>query len=418
MNLVKTSFLTAISTFIKIMSGFIVNKIVALYIGPAGLAMMGQFQNFITIVTTFANGAINNGIVKYTAQYSDNRHKQSKILSTAFAISFICAIIISGIVIFFNKPLSVYFLKSAKYSNIFFIFGFTLVAFSLNSFFISVLNGHKEIRKYVSLNIISSIVSLIFIVSLVYYLGLYGALLSLATAQSVVFIVTVFFVLNSEWFDLKNLVSGFDTDSLKKLGKFSLMALTTTLTLPVSQILVRNYITSTISMDAAGFWQGTWKISEIYLMVITASLNVYYLPRLSEITDNKALRKEIFSGYKIILPIVTVLAFGIFTFKDYIIKILFSGKFLAMSGLFGYQLMGDFFKIASWLLAYLMLAKAMTSCFIFTEIISSVSLVLLSVFFINKFGLVGATQAFALNYFLYFLMILWIFRKIVFQQRC
>ncbi len=46
--------------------------------------------------------------------------------------------------------------------------------------------------------------------------------------------------------------------------------------------------------------------------------------------------------------------------KKEIINILFSPQFLPMLYLFKYQLIGDVLKIGSWLLAYLMLAKAMT----------------------------------------------------------
>jgi PST family polysaccharide transporter len=336
--------------------------------------------------------------------------------STAFLISIVCSVFVSLGLIFFNKQLAVCLLKDIEYSNIFKIFGFTLVIFSVNSFFIALLNGYKEIKKFVSLNIVSSIVSLIFTSLLIIFLGLYGALLSYVTAQTVVFLVTIFFVLNSEWFKINDFLGGYNVDCLKKLGKFSLMAFTTTLAFPVSQIFIRNYISDNISINAAGYWQGVWKISEVYLLLITTSLSVYYLPRLSEIKDIKELRKEIFTGYKIIMPIVIVMALIIFLLKDFIILILFSDKFTPMSTLFGYQLLGDIFKIFSWLLSYLMVAKAMTKYFITTEILSSISLILISIFLIQQNGLIGTTQAFALNYFLYSLIMLWIFRNLIFQK--
>jgi PST family polysaccharide transporter len=44
-----------------------------------------------------------------------------------------------------------------------------------------------------------------------------------------------------------------------------------------------------------------------------------------------------------------------------------------MKPLFTYQLLGDFFKIGSWLLAYLMIAKALAKTFIITEILFAIS---------------------------------------------
>ncbi len=48
MTLIKTSILTAISTIIKVISSFIINKIISLYIGPSGLALIGNLQNLIS----------------------------------------------------------------------------------------------------------------------------------------------------------------------------------------------------------------------------------------------------------------------------------------------------------------------------------------------------------------------------------
>ena len=71
MTLIKTSVLTGISTVIKLVSAFVINKVIAIYIGPSGLAIVGQLQSFTSIITTFSNGAISSGIVKYTAEYQD-----------------------------------------------------------------------------------------------------------------------------------------------------------------------------------------------------------------------------------------------------------------------------------------------------------------------------------------------------------
>lgn len=149
----------------------------------------------------------------------------------------------------------------------------------------------------------------------------------------------------------------------------------------------------------------------MYLMLVTTSLSVYYLPRLSEIQDNLELKKEILNGYKIIMPIVIALALAIYVLREFVVYIAFSDKFLPMLELFKWQLIGDVIKIASWLLGYLMLAKAMTKVFIYTEIGFSVLFVLLSIVFIDSFGLVGITYAFSVNYFLYLIMMILIFRK-------
>jgi PST family polysaccharide transporter len=410
MTLIKTSVLTAISTIIKVISGFVINKVIALYVGPSGLAVVGQLQNFMSIITTFSNGAITSGIVKYTAEYQTIEQKQ-KIFSTSIIISLVCSLIISIFLFGFSDYLSELILKDIQYSSVFIVFGLTVFLFALNTVLMSILNGQKEIKKYILVNIASSIFSLFFTSFLIMQLNLMGALYALVTNQSIIFFVTLSFVIKSNWFKLKYFRQGIDKETLLKLGKYSLMAITSALTVPVSHLIIRNYIGENLGWDSAGYWQGIWYISSMYLMIVTTSLGVYYLPKLSEIQDNSELKKEIFNGYKIIMPIVIVMSIFIFLLKEYIILIAFSDKFMPMMELFAWQLIGDMIKIASWLLGYLMLAKAMTKVFIYTEISFSILFVLLSIYFINTFGLIGITYAFSLNYFLYLVVMIFIFRK-------
>lgn len=411
MTLIKTSVLTAISTIIKVITAFVINKILAMYVGPSGLAVIGQFQNFSSMVMTFANGAITSGVVKYTAEYREDIEQKSRFFSTAIVITLSCSIIAGLLLNLFSSYLSSLILKSDEYTSVFVIFGFTIILFALNTLLMSILNGQKEIKKYVIVNIVSSLFSLGFTALLIMSFGLIGALYALVVNQSIIFFVTLAFVLKSSWFKLDYFKKNIDKQSLIKLSKYSAMALTSALTVPVSHLIIRNYIGENLSWDAAGYWQGIWYISSMYLMVVTSSLSIYYLPRLSEIKDNGELKKEIFNGYKIILPIVSVLALGIYISRELVVEVAFTEKFMPMLELFKWQLIGDVIKIASWLLGYLILAKAMTRAFIYTEIVSSISFVLLSTIFIDKFGLIGITYAFSLNYLLHLVMMIFIFRK-------
>jgi len=403
MTLVKTSILTAISTIVRILAGFIINKVLAVYVGPSGLAIFGQFQNFVSIVSNFSNGAISQGIVKYTAEYKEP-NKRAKLFSSGLIISISSSIFISLLLILFHNFWSKLVFGKAVYGSVFIVLGILLPLYSLNMLFLSILNGLKEIKKYILANIFSNISILIFTTILAIKFHTVGALYALVIGQSIIFFITFFLVYKSNWLKTEFFFKGVDKNTIKNLFKFSLMSITAAIMVPLSHITVRNYIAYKLGWDNAGYWQGIWYISSAYLMVVTTSLSVYYLPRLSEITDKDELKKEIINGYKIIMPIVIILASVIYVFKELIIVILFTERFMPMLELFRWQLIGDVIKIASWLLAYLMWAKAMTKLFIFTEIFFSVLWILLSIAFINIFGLIGVTYAFALGYFLY-----WIF---------
>lgn len=417
MKLIKTSFFSAIITFIRIISGFLSGKIVAMYTGPAGVALIGQFTNFISIVLTFANGAINSGVIKYTAEYEEDEIKLKKLFSTSIRISVFCSMVFGTILVTLSSYITYILFKSDLYYNPIRVLGITIILYSLNSLLISILNGLKEIKKYTIVNTIGSIIALIFTVILVFYYKIQGALYALVLTQSIVFFISLICVLKSSWFRWSYFSQSFDKDIAVKLSQFSLMTIVSMLCAPVAQIVLRNLLISKLGVDSAGYWQGMMRISDGYLMLVTTSLSTYYLPKLSALKSNKELRVEIFQGYKIILPFVFICCLAIYLLRFFIINLLYTSDFQSMSNLFFYQLLGDFFKIAAWLLAFLMMAKSMTKIFVISEVIFSISYILLSFLCVNLFQLKGIAIAFAINYFFYFLIMIIIFRKLLFCKK-
>lgn len=416
MKLIKTSFFSAIITIIKISSGFIVSKATAIVTGPAGVALIGQFMNFITIILTFSNGGINSGVVKYTSEFENDNDKLKNLFSTSLRISVCCSLLI-GVVLILTAPIiSLWIFSTNIYSNLIRVLGITIILYSLNSLIIAILNGKKQLKSYTIVNISGSVISLVFTLILVFFYKIEGALYSLVLSQSIIFFVTASIIIKSEWFSWQYFRIAFDKDIAIKLSQYSLMAIVTALTLPISQILIRKIIIEKLGIDHAGYWQGIMRISDGYLLLVTTSLNTYYLPKLSSLRNNEDIKKEILDGYKIILPIVLLCCIIIYYLRFFIINTLYTPAFKEMENLFVFQLLGDFFKIAAWVLAYLMLAKAMIKTYIITEIIFNITYVLSSYVFIDYFRLQGVTIVFFINYTLYFLLMIFIFRKTLFTK--
>lgn len=400
-DIVKVFSLTSISTLVKMCTGLVSVKIVAAIIGPAGVALVGQLNNFAMIAMSFASGGINSGITKYIAEYREDNSMVAQLLSNALRITAICSAICAVVLIVFHRYISQLVMLSAGYGYVFVIFGITILLYALNNMLISIVNGYKEFRRFVYINIANSIIGVIFTVALVMFWQLKGALISAVTFQSIMLFVTLWMLRGTPWLDLKFFKEKFNRVIAGKYFRYALMTLTTALTVPIVQMLLRGYVMAEISPIEAGWWEGMQRISNMYLMVITTSFSVYYLPRLSEISDAKELRHEIIKSYKVIVPILLVGFSLIYIMRFFVIKLLFTPDFMSMSHLFAWQLAGDFFKICSWILSYLMVAKAMTKMFIATEIIFSVTGLGFGILFINIDGIVGLTQAHLFNYVLY-----------------
>jgi polysaccharide transporter, PST family len=108
MNLIKTSLLNGIAVSIRLLTFLGINKLLSLYVGPVGYAFLGQYQNLITALTTFASGAINTGVTKYTAEYYYSEAMQHRLWQTAIKIAVVGTVITSILMIFFSNYLAIF----------------------------------------------------------------------------------------------------------------------------------------------------------------------------------------------------------------------------------------------------------------------------------------------------------------------
>lgn len=414
-DIIKVFSFTALATLVKMLTGLVSVKVVALIIGPSGVALVGQLNNFASIAMSLASGGINTGITKYVAEYKGDSDTIKSFLSTALRITVIFSLATGLLMILFHPFLSSYIMLSPDYGYVFIIFGFTILLYALNMMLISIVNGFKEFRKYVKINIVGSVIGLVFTLLLVLTLRLKGALVSAVTYQSVMFFVTLWMIRKLPWVSWNFFRERFSKIITKKYFNYTLMAMATASTLPVSQMLLRGYVITQISLVEAGWWEAMNRLSNMYLMIITTSFSVYYFPRVSELTGKRELRHEIGKAYKVIVPILLIGFTLIYLLRMVIIQVLFTPEFYPMEKLFVWQLLGDFFKICSWILSILLVAKSMTKAFVATEIIFAFTFVGLGFLFMQSDGVVGITQGYLVNYILYNLCMIYLLRDVLFK---
>lgn len=417
MTLIKTSLLNSIAVAIKMVTLFVLNKILAVLVGPAGYALIGQFQNAIQVIMVFANGAINTGVVRYTAEYASDEEKLYGMWRTATGITIVGSILFSILVFVFRDTLAIFFLKETSYSSVFTWFAFSLTAFCLNTLLLSVLNGKKEIYRYVVANICGSIFALAVTLILSKLWNLYGALVALATYQALSFVVTLIFTVNTEWFRYSRFFGKIDLSHLKKLSHYTLISLVSAVCVPTSLMFIREIISNSMGIESTGFFEAINRMSSAYLLFITSTLSVYYLPRISELKSGEEIFHEIVKCLKVIVPALLIFLPLIYVCRGQIILLLFNSQFTPISELIGLQLMGDFLKIVSWLLGYVLIAKGMTQLSVLSEVIAAVLFVLFVYLSIPLFGLKGAILSYIAIYLIYgfgLAIILW--RKLLRQR--
>lgn len=415
--LFKVASLNSASVLVRIIAGFFTSKAIAIFIGPEGMALIGNLRNFLSSIQSFATLGLYNGVVKYVAEFKNNTIELGKLVSTVYYLGFIATTIICFFVYFNAEYLnSLVFLTYSNYTYIFKVLALALPFYALNMFTFSIMNGYSKYRMLLIINIIGQVLGLSITLLLIYQNNLDGALVSVVISPSLIFLITFVGIVNQK--NLTSLIRANDIsfDFVKKLSAYSVMALVSAIALPIVMINIRNYIGNSVGLQEAGFWEGMNRISTYYLMFVNSLLTLYILPRFSEINSIKEFRHEVFSFYKTIMPVFGMGLLVIYLLRPFIISIVFSKEFKPMEELFLWQLLGDFMRVLSVVIAYQFIAKRMFWHFIISEVFSVLIIYTTSIYFIDIYGVKGATIAHFVSYVLYFGIVLMVFSSKLFGE--
>ncbi|WP_092209532.1 O-antigen translocase [Bizionia echini] len=413
--LFKVASLNSVSMIVKIISGFLTSKAIALFVGAEGMALIGNLRNFLSSIQAVSILGLYNGIVKYVAEFKENTLELSKTISTVFYLGFIATILVSFFCYFNAEALNDYvFSYYNDYAYVIRIMAIALPFYALNMFIFGILNGFSKYKILIIINIIGQIFGLSITILLIYKERIDGALISVVISESLLFFITLVGIANRRSLAPLVQVKRISLEYIKKLSSYSIMAIFSAFLLPIVAIAIRNYITDTVGLKEAGFWEAMNRVSRYYLMFVSSLLTLYILPRFSEIDNKKEFRAEVFNFYKSIIPIFAAGLIAIYLLRHIIVLVVFSEEFEPVADLFLWQLLGDFVKVLSIVIAYQFLAKKMFWHYIITEAFSVAILYLTSIYFIDIYGVKGANIAHFASYVLYYGLILLIFSSSLF----
>lgn len=412
-KLLGITVMSGVMTLVKIGIGFIIAKLIALYTGPAGMALLGQLQSLVTGVNGIANAPTSTGIVKYTAENSDSYDKCSPWWRASMYYTFIITLCSAPLLIFFSNNIAEWVFHDTGYQWIVIISVLTLPVTSFGTAIISVLNGLQNYKFYILTGLFSAVLSGVIISIMIVLWGIKGALIAASLQYVIISMIAFAINFRQAWMKLSYWIGKSDYQAKKNIFEFVLMTAISSIIIPIALIFIRNALVTHAGWDSAGQWQAVWKISEVYLGVLTMALSVYYLPKLASLKSADEIKSEINSVVLFVFPVIVLAALLIYFLRDYVIAILFTPEFLPARDLFAIQLAGDVIKVISWLYAYPMLAKKATKYFISTEIFFGVTWVLLSVYFIEKYGVSGANIAYVVNYIMYFLVVFFNLKRVI-----
>lgn len=412
MNFIKTSFLSGLSTGISLIARLISTKIVAIYLGTNGMFLLGQLKDFLRLSNTISSFGIENGIIKYTSEYEKQETELKGVIGTSFKINFFSAVFVSGLILIFKERVSDFLQINFDQNFYFLILIISVISASINTCFLSVYNGLKKIELYVLINIFSNVLSAALIILLVLEMKIIGAFYALALNQILSLLINILFYLYFKPFKIKWILESFLKENLKKLSKFSIMAIAGPSCLIISTFIIRDHIYNEFGSDYAGSWEAMWRISAIYLLFLITTFKFYLIPTFSKVNDNK-LKSEVFKIWKVTIPIIILITVAVYMTRNIIIDLLLSKEFILINVIIFFHLLGDIIKINCWVLGNIMISKADTKSFVFFQVEWSTLFILFSYLFIEMYGFVGVSISYLVTYVIHFSLLNLYYRKLL-----
>lgn len=381
---------TLVLAAMRILGSLAITKGTALVGGPAGVALLGAFQNFTAVALGLCSGGLNTGIVKTVAETSD-REMRHHLIGQILVLTATCTVTVVASVLVFAWVVAKNILADETYWWVIAAFAVLAPGMAFNTAILHVLVGLDRQKQFLKLNIIAAGATIVLALPLAYTLGVPGALLVASIANALVIAVS-YPMLRSAGYNPWPFRITFDPTVLRRLAPFPIMALTTAILIPGGTIAVRNLIVNHAGVAAAGHWQGVVKVSEAYMLVVAYSILMYLLPKLVARSGGKSGR-TVFIGASAAMVLTLALAVPVYAGREIVVTLLFTPEFRPMVDLFGYQMLGDVFRSAFLAFQAALAARSALAVYVGVEFLFVATYVISAMWLVPGYGPSGATIA-------------------------
>ena len=395
---VKAFFSMGTASIFQILLNVLRNKLTAVLLGTYGIGVLSIISSILGVVQPISDLSINNGIVKKVSADITDKQEIDNVIATAYITTFVTSTLLVILMIIFSKQISLANFNDRKYYVYIIIVALSIPISTFNSIDLSIINGFRKIKIIARISIITCVVNMVVSVFFIYSYNLNGAVYSTIAMAIISYMINLFAlkrVLRSYDYKFKLSIKNFRIDILKTLTALGMTSICAILFSNISLLLIKNTISKKLGMDYNGIFQADWSIINQYVGIVFSSCAVYYFPTLCALKTNKERADEMNKTLEMLLVACVPLFIGIMCFKNIVISVLYSGKFIMSANFLSIFIIGDYFKIIAWTLGFAFLPINKIKQFIIIDLCSNAFFTVLSIVLINVFGnLYGVAYAY------------------------
>lgn len=355
--------LLGVAQAVNILVGLLRNKAVSLLIGASGVGLASLYYSVAEMVRSMSGLGIEMSGTKEIAVVS----QQNDVQRTANLVTHIRRLIrftacLSALVcLLFSHPISLWVFDSEAYQIEVMCVAIVVMFSALQQGQMIVLQGMGKVAELAKITTWGNVIAFLLSLPLLYFLRTNGILLSLVVGTIVQYLLSNFYYRSTRvyLFDNKVSVAWSETWQIAKrlfrLGGYLVLG---TALGTVTMLAIRSFLVERAGMDAAGLFQAVWAVTNVCLMLVLRGMGGDFYPRLCGIIHQRvAGQRLIREQTHVALLLITPLAVAVLLLSPVILLSLYSSDFLHATDLLRWQVLGAFLKVASYPMAFILLAK-------------------------------------------------------------
>lgn len=377
-------------------------KVLALLLGPTGIGLFSLFSSLKDIVAVSAGLGLESSGVRQIATDRDNVQELSRVRRVLVAAHLVQGGLALLGVWLLRRPLSVWLMGDDRYATEVGLVGIAVLLTLLSVAQTALLQGLRRIADLGRVTVLGALLGTVTGLGAVWLFGQAGLIWFLLAQPFGTALVALYFTrrLPPPTTGRPSLVELWRV--WKPMASLGAVFMLGGLATPATLIVVRSWITRDLGLDAAGQFAAAWGISMTYVGFLLTAMAADYYPRLTETIKDRAATARLMNdqtqlGLAIGGPVLLLLI-GL---APWVIQLLYSEDFMPAVTLLQWQTVGNVFKLASWPMAFALIAGGRSKVFLATEI--SWCLLFLAIFWlgVDRFGLNIAGVAFLAAYIAY-----------------
>ncbi len=348
----------------------VASKVIAAVAGPAALGLLGTLQQISQIALT---GATANGgtALARGASALDGIERREFLRTAAITFLFATVLVVSILCLEPARVASLGGLPESSATLVKWIAGVAGVS-AAYVFLTSLLNGLGAARRLALLQLAGpgAMAILAWPAARRAVAPITFPIMLMAAASSTV--IAALFTLRpyrrtlAGWF----LGAGrwWQRDASRQFLSISAAMLATGLAGSAALTFVRSRIIRSQGLAEAGQFDAAWGVSMNQVSLVLASLQTHYLPALARARTTREKREEIASVLMLAAPASAIVIAIIAAAKPFWLTLFYSAEFRQASLYLRWTLLGDYLKVASWILSIPMLAAADVRMFLAADL--------------------------------------------------